>query len=54
MKVLRTAFSISLLNLFLYLILYLTDTSILFTLFNFTDLHIETALLENAVEKFNL
>jgi len=33
---------------------YLIATSTLFTLFNLTVLHIETTLVENAVEKFNL
>jgi hypothetical protein len=36
------------------LIKYLVETSILLTLFKCTDLQIDTALLENAVEKFNL
>lgn len=33
---------------------YLIAASILVTLFNFTDLQMETTLVENAVEKFNL
>ena len=33
---------------------YLVTASILVTLFKCTDLQIDTALLQNAVEKFNL
>lgn len=53
-KDIRTAVSISLLSFLSCLMRYLIATSILIILFNFTVLHIETTLVENAVEKFNL
>lgn len=53
-KNIRTAVSIFLLSFPLCLIRYLIAISILIILFNFTVLHIETTLVENAVEKFNL
>lgn len=53
-KTRRTLLSTFLSNVPLSLMQYLIATSILMTLFNFTDLQMETTLVENAVEKFNL
>lgn len=53
-KTRRALLSTFLSNVPLSLMQYLIATSILMTLFNFTDLQMETTLVENAVEKFNL
>lgn len=50
----HTSFSIFLSIVPLSFMQYLIAASILVTLFNFTDLQMETTLVENAVEKFNL
>lgn len=53
-KDIHTSLSTFLSNVSLNLRRYLIAFSTLVTLSNFTDLQMETTLVENAVEKFNL